>query len=58
MTANVFAGGDSEGNVRGWVMFAGIAMMVLGVAAVIYDVTATLVSVVPMAINKLSPSYS
>ncbi len=46
MTANAFAGGESEGNVRGWVVFAGIAMLVLGTAAVIYDVTATIVSVV------------
>jgi len=45
MTASTFAGGESEGNVRGWVIFAGITMLVLGSAAVIYDGTATLVSV-------------
>ena len=45
MTASAFAGGESDGNVRGWVIFAGITMLVLGTAAVIYDVTATLASV-------------
>src|SRR5580704_17096887 len=45
MTVSAFAGGDSEGNVRGWVIFAGITMLVLGTAAVVYDVTATLASV-------------
>ncbi|HMF93406.1 MAG TPA: HdeD family acid-resistance protein [Vicinamibacterales bacterium] len=45
MTANGFAGGMSESNVRGWVTFAGISLMILGTAAVIYDVTATTVSV-------------
>jgi uncharacterized membrane protein HdeD (DUF308 family) len=45
MTANAFAGGESDGNVRGWVIFAGITLLVLGTAAVIYDVTATLASV-------------
>jgi uncharacterized membrane protein HdeD (DUF308 family) len=46
LTASAFAGGDSKSNVRGWVIFAGIAMLVLGTAAVIYDVTATIASVV------------
>src|SRR5580704_11481939 len=45
MTASAFASGESDGNVRGWVIFAGITMLVLGTAAVIYDVTATLASV-------------
>jgi uncharacterized membrane protein HdeD (DUF308 family) len=45
MTARTFAVGESEGNVRGWVIFAGITLLVLGTAAVIYDVTATLASV-------------
>jgi uncharacterized membrane protein HdeD (DUF308 family) len=45
MTASAFAGGESDGNFRGWVIFAGIAMLVLGTAAILYDVTATLVSV-------------
>src|SRR5262249_12815761 len=38
-------GGMSDSNIRGWVIFAGITMMILGTAAVIYDVTATTVSV-------------
>ena len=46
LTASAFAGGDNKSNVRGWVIFAGIAMLVLGSAAVIYDVTATIASVV------------
>ncbi|HWW87097.1 MAG TPA: HdeD family acid-resistance protein [Vicinamibacterales bacterium] len=45
ITANGFAGGESEGNVRGWVTFAGVTLIVLGAAAIIYEVTATLVSV-------------
>jgi uncharacterized membrane protein HdeD (DUF308 family) len=45
MAASTLAGGDSVGNVRGWVIFAGVTMLVLGTAAVIYDVTATLASV-------------
>jgi uncharacterized membrane protein HdeD (DUF308 family) len=44
-TMSTFATGESDGNVRGWVIFAGITMLVLGTAAVIYDVTATLASV-------------
>jgi len=46
LTASAFAGGESKGNVRGWVIFAGITMLVLGTAAVIYDVSATIASVV------------
>jgi uncharacterized membrane protein HdeD (DUF308 family) len=46
LTASAFAGGDSKSNLRGWVIFAGVAMLVLGTAAVIYDVTATIASVV------------
>jgi uncharacterized membrane protein HdeD (DUF308 family) len=46
MTANAFAGGDSESNVRGWLTFAGIALLVLGTAAIIYNGTATIASVV------------
>jgi uncharacterized membrane protein HdeD (DUF308 family) len=45
MAASTLAGGDSVGNVRGWVIFAGITMLVFGTGAVIYDVTATLASV-------------
>jgi len=46
LTANEFAGGESKSNVRGWVIFTGIALLVLGSAAVIYDVSATIASVV------------
>ena len=46
LTASAFAGGDSKGSFRGWVIFAGISLLVLGFAAVIYDVTATIASVV------------
>jgi uncharacterized membrane protein HdeD (DUF308 family) len=45
MTASAFAAGENEGSFRGWVIFAGITLLVLGTAAVIYDVTATLASV-------------
>src|SRR5579862_7756133 len=45
MTASTFAGGDSAGSVRGWVIFAGVTMLVIGTAAIIYDVTTTLASV-------------
>jgi uncharacterized membrane protein HdeD (DUF308 family) len=44
--ANTFAGGDSFGNVRGWIIFAGITSLVVGTAAVIYTGTATIASVV------------
>ena len=46
LTASAFTGGESKSNVRGWVIFAGITMLVLGTAAVIYDVSATIASVV------------
>jgi len=46
LTANEFSGGESTSNFRGWVIFAGIASLVLGTAAVIYDNTATIASVV------------
>jgi uncharacterized membrane protein HdeD (DUF308 family) len=46
LTANAFAGGDSKNNFRAWVIFAGITLLVLGAAAVIYDTTATIASVV------------
>jgi uncharacterized membrane protein HdeD (DUF308 family) len=46
LTANAFAGGETGSNVRGWVIFAGIASLVLGTLAIIYDTTATLASVV------------
>lgn len=47
MTADTFFGGsDAAKSVRGWVIFAGIVMLVTGGAAVIYDVTATVASVI------------
>jgi len=46
MTATIFTGGDSDNNVRGWVIFAGIVSLVLGIAAVAYSGTATIASVV------------
>jgi len=46
LTASAFSGGESTTNFRGWVIVAGIASLVLGVAAVIYDNTATIASVV------------
>jgi uncharacterized membrane protein HdeD (DUF308 family) len=46
LTANEFSGGESTTNFRGWVIFAGIASLALGTAAVIYDTTATTISVV------------
>jgi uncharacterized membrane protein HdeD (DUF308 family) len=46
LTANEFSGGESTTNFRGWVIFAGVASLALGTAAVIYDTTATIVSVV------------
>jgi uncharacterized membrane protein HdeD (DUF308 family) len=46
MTAGAFAGGESDGSVRNWVLFAGVASLLLGTAAIIYDGTATIVSVV------------
>ena len=46
LTANEFSGGESTSSVRGWVIFVGIASLALGTAAVIYDNTATIASVV------------
>jgi uncharacterized membrane protein HdeD (DUF308 family) len=47
MTVGVFEGGsDSAKSYRGWVVFAGVTLLALGIAAVIYDATATVVSVV------------
>jgi uncharacterized membrane protein HdeD (DUF308 family) len=47
MTAEMFGGGgDVVKSYRGWVIFAGIAMLVTGAAALIYDATATSVSVI------------
>ena len=46
MTANFFAGDHDDSNVRGWITFAGIASLVLGIAAIVYEGTATLASVI------------
>jgi uncharacterized membrane protein HdeD (DUF308 family) len=45
MTADAFADGESASHFRTWVTFAGILLMALGAAAVIYDRTATIDSV-------------
>jgi uncharacterized membrane protein HdeD (DUF308 family) len=45
MTADVFAGGETPSHFRGWAIFAGILLMALGIAAIIYDQTATMASV-------------
>jgi uncharacterized membrane protein HdeD (DUF308 family) len=47
MTADVFtASSDTTKSYRGWIAFAGIALLVLGAAAIVYDGVATLASVV------------
>ena len=46
MTAEILGGGDAVKSFRGWSIFAGIAMLLMGTAAVIYTVTATVVSVI------------
>ncbi len=46
MTADMFGDGESHSHFRGWVIFAGVAMLALGTAAVIYAGTATIASVV------------
>jgi uncharacterized membrane protein HdeD (DUF308 family) len=47
MSADAFyGGGDAAKTVRGWVIFAGTTMLLVGAAAVIYDVTATVASVI------------
>jgi uncharacterized membrane protein HdeD (DUF308 family) len=47
MSASMFVtDGENSRNVRGWLIFTGIASLVLGTAAIIYDTTATTVSVV------------
>jgi len=45
VTANVFAGEETQSHFRAWVIFAGILLMALGIAAIIYDQTATISSV-------------
>ena len=46
MSVSTFGGGESDGNFRGWVILAGIVSMLLGIAAIIYNGTATVASVV------------
>jgi len=47
MTADgLYSSSDAVNSVRGWVIVAGIVMLVTGAAAVIYDVTATYASVI------------
>jgi len=45
-TAGTFAGTGDQGSIRGWIVFVGIAMLALGILAIIYASTATIVSVV------------
>jgi uncharacterized membrane protein HdeD (DUF308 family) len=45
-TADALFGGDAAKSVRGWVIFAGATMLLVGAAAVFYDVTATVASVI------------
>ena len=45
-TADAFLGGASTTTFRGWAIFAGIASLVLGAAAVSYDTTVALASMV------------
>ena len=46
MTAEIFGGGDDTvKSYRGWITFAGIALLAAGAMALIYDVTATRASV-------------
>jgi uncharacterized membrane protein HdeD (DUF308 family) len=47
MTADVFYGADDTArSFRGWLTFVGIALLLIGVAAIVHDVTATTVSVI------------
>lgn len=46
LTANAFAGGESWEHLRSRVTFSGVMLVLLGIAALIYDVTATIASVV------------
>jgi uncharacterized membrane protein HdeD (DUF308 family) len=45
LTANEFSGSDITSGFRGWVIAAGIMSLALGTAAIIYDNTATTISV-------------
>jgi uncharacterized membrane protein HdeD (DUF308 family) len=44
-TADAFSGGESQEHFRAWVILAGTLLLALGIAAVLYDGTATLASV-------------
>jgi uncharacterized membrane protein HdeD (DUF308 family) len=46
MTATMFTGGESDGKLRNWVIFAGIVSLVVGIAAIAYNGVATIASVV------------
>ena len=46
LTATALTGGESEGTIRGWVIFTGVTLMALGTLAIVYDVSATIVSVI------------
>jgi uncharacterized membrane protein HdeD (DUF308 family) len=46
LTANAFTDGESKTHFRGWLTFTGIALLAAGTAAVVYDTTATIASVI------------
>jgi uncharacterized membrane protein HdeD (DUF308 family) len=46
MSASAFTGGESDSNFRGWVIFAGVLSLVTGAAAIVYNGSATIASVV------------
>ena len=50
MSAGSFSFGDAISSIRGWMIFAGLAMLALGITAIIYDTTATTVSVVAFGV--------
>src|SRR5262249_56450691 len=62
MSAALFTGGENDGNIRGWVIFAGVMSLVLGTAAIIYNGTATVASVLVfgalLAIGGVAPIVS
>src|SRR5262245_9929948 len=45
MTADAFAGGESKGHLQAWAIVAGFLLLALGIAALVYDGTATIASV-------------
>ncbi|HET9832236.1 MAG TPA: HdeD family acid-resistance protein, partial [Vicinamibacterales bacterium] len=50
MSADTFSFGDAVSSIRGWMVFAGLAMLALGITAIVYDTTATTVSVVAFGV--------